>query len=201
MIFSELSPKIGKICPSAVKMTYDSKHAVWVEIDLFYSDIQLAKNGRVDRNERIEVHSAIFSQMGFSAKRGRIKMNMSQKIVENLRESTDFFYWVAISSQMISFLENFQNYESCFKIFLKHKNCFFPLTFSGDYSFLPIYCHISHNFVHLDFLTYLQRTSSEQKDTPFLRNRNRISIVTFKNAYFPSVRPTNIPMQKANQAT
>jgi hypothetical protein len=31
MEFSELSPKIRKISPSAVEITYDSKHAVWVE--------------------------------------------------------------------------------------------------------------------------------------------------------------------------
>jgi hypothetical protein len=31
MEFSELSPKIHIIGPFAVKITYDSKHAVWVE--------------------------------------------------------------------------------------------------------------------------------------------------------------------------
>jgi hypothetical protein len=50
MEFSEISPKIRKISPSAVKMTYDSKHAVWDETDLIYCDIKLAENGRVDRN-------------------------------------------------------------------------------------------------------------------------------------------------------
>jgi hypothetical protein len=52
MTFSELSPKIHKISPSAVKMTYDSKHTVWIETDLIDCDIKLAENGRVDRNER-----------------------------------------------------------------------------------------------------------------------------------------------------
>jgi hypothetical protein len=70
MVFSELSPKRRKISPSAVKMTYGSKHAVWVETDLIYCDIKLSENGREDRNEReqMEVHSAIFGQMGFSTK-------------------------------------------------------------------------------------------------------------------------------------
>jgi hypothetical protein len=69
MAFSKLSHKMRKISPSAVKMTYDSKHAVWDETDLIYRDIKLAENGRVDRDEcgRVEVHSAIFGQMGFSA--------------------------------------------------------------------------------------------------------------------------------------
>jgi hypothetical protein len=70
MEFSELSLKKCKIYLSAVKMTYDSRHTVWVETYLIQRDIKLAENGRVDRNERarMEVHSAIFSQMGFSAK-------------------------------------------------------------------------------------------------------------------------------------
>jgi hypothetical protein len=38
MAFSELSPKIHKISPSAVKMTYDSKHGVWDGKDLIYCD-------------------------------------------------------------------------------------------------------------------------------------------------------------------
>jgi hypothetical protein len=70
MEFSELSLKKCKIYPSVVKMTYDSRHTVWVETYLIQSDIKLSENGRVDRNERarMEVHSAIFGQMGFSDK-------------------------------------------------------------------------------------------------------------------------------------
>jgi hypothetical protein len=70
MAFSELSPKIHKISPSTLKITYDSKHTVWIETDLIDCDIKLAENGRVNRNERarMEVQSAIFGQMGFSAK-------------------------------------------------------------------------------------------------------------------------------------
>jgi hypothetical protein len=41
MKFSELSPKIHKISSSAVKMTYDSKHADWIETDLIDCDIEL----------------------------------------------------------------------------------------------------------------------------------------------------------------
>jgi hypothetical protein len=52
MEFSELSSKIHKISPSAIKMMYDSKYTVCVEIDLIYSDIKLAENG-------------VFGQMGF----------------------------------------------------------------------------------------------------------------------------------------
>jgi hypothetical protein len=63
MVFSEVSPKIRNISPSAVKITYGSKHAVWVETDLFM--YKLVENGRVIRNER--------AQMAFSAKRGRAK--------------------------------------------------------------------------------------------------------------------------------
>jgi hypothetical protein len=48
MEFSELSPKIRKISPSALKMTYDSKYAVWDETDLIYCDIKLTENGRLD---------------------------------------------------------------------------------------------------------------------------------------------------------
>jgi hypothetical protein len=68
MEFSEISPKIRKISLSAAKMTYDSIHGVWDETDLIYCDIKLAENGRVDLNERarMEVHSTIFDQMGFS---------------------------------------------------------------------------------------------------------------------------------------
>jgi hypothetical protein len=64
MEFSELSLKKCKIYPSAVKMTCDSRHTVWVETYIIQSDIKLAENGRVDRNERarMEVHSAIFGQ-------------------------------------------------------------------------------------------------------------------------------------------
>jgi hypothetical protein len=54
MEFSELSPKMRKISPSAVKMTYDSKHGVWDETD------------------------PIFGQMDYSAKRGRIVFIDSQ---------------------------------------------------------------------------------------------------------------------------
>jgi hypothetical protein len=68
MAFSELFSKIHKISPSALKITYDSKHTVWIETDLIDCDIKLAENGRVDRKERarMEVHPAIFGQ--FSAK-------------------------------------------------------------------------------------------------------------------------------------
>ena len=50
-IFRTFSQKC-KIYPSAVKMSYDSRHTVWVETYLIQSDIKLAENGRVDRNER-----------------------------------------------------------------------------------------------------------------------------------------------------
>ena len=65
-IFRAFSQKC-KIYPSAVKIRYDSRHTVWVETYLIQSDIKLAENGRVDRNERarMEVHSAIFGQISF----------------------------------------------------------------------------------------------------------------------------------------
>jgi hypothetical protein len=50
MEFSELSLKNEKKIPSAVEMTYDSRHTVWVETYLIQSDKKLAENGRVDRN-------------------------------------------------------------------------------------------------------------------------------------------------------
>jgi hypothetical protein len=70
MPFSENSSKIRKFFPLAVEMSYESKHTVWVETDLIYSDLKLAENGRVDWNERarMEVHSVISGQMGYSAK-------------------------------------------------------------------------------------------------------------------------------------
>jgi hypothetical protein len=68
-IFRAFSQKC-KIYPSAVKMTHDPRHTVWVEAYLIQSDIKLAENGRVERNKRarMEFHSAIFGQMCYSAK-------------------------------------------------------------------------------------------------------------------------------------
>jgi hypothetical protein len=55
MAFSELPPKTRKIGPSSVKITYDSKHVVWVE------KISFSAKWAFRPNE-------LFGQMGFSAK-------------------------------------------------------------------------------------------------------------------------------------
>jgi hypothetical protein len=60
--FSEFSLKIRKIVPSSVKITYDSKYAVWVETDLLNSDMKLAENGRVTLPFPAK---RAFGQMGF----------------------------------------------------------------------------------------------------------------------------------------
>jgi hypothetical protein len=60
-----------------VKMTYDSRHTVWVETYFIQCDIKLAENGRVDRNERARFSAkwafrpyVLFGQMSYSAKWG-----------------------------------------------------------------------------------------------------------------------------------
>ena len=57
-IFKTFSQKC-KIYPSAVKMTYDSRHTVWVETYLTDSDIKLAENGRVDLHSRALISALI----------------------------------------------------------------------------------------------------------------------------------------------
>jgi hypothetical protein len=104
--------------------------------DLIHCDIILAENGRVDRKERtrMEVHSAIFGLMGYSAKRGRVPSTLQPKnpVSHNhfpfnvfpqadhsfLRATKTIFSNIKISSFYAKFMQNFGITCSVYTIYM-----------------------------------------------------------------------------------